>query len=474
MTGQRDRIDYLRDSLVVDVLRGKHSTGVFYGHGLRAKQHCGYFKEAVNGLEFVEGKAFREHITSNTAPIKFAVGHNRWATLGGVTQKNAHPFRHDEVTGVHNGTIRGGMHTLPVSLHKSGCVVDSDCVMHNLNHVDPGEAAEKVISEITGAYMLIWHDNRDGSLNFVRNDTRSFHMAQAYDEDTLLFASESGSLEWIARRNKFTIADVHFLKPGHMLKFTDETGLVPEVIEIPSPKRYMAPSSRGQAGAGGTKPGKSATRHYPAGGNQVRVSGRTRDVPNLMQEELLELNLAVEDRLAFVPQLKQTADTAWTKHGPRFVSGWLDSQGLNAVCYRVQPEVIENSFNRPWTVRPVGVKHSATVPLVLVEIVTTLKPVKETLTLQDDNKSLSSSSTEESAKEKRDGFPGPEGSLLSLADWVEATTNGCCVCRKPLTTHMADEMRWDLVSGDPQCPDCAKADDEALARLAESQINYYH
>lgn len=478
--GQKARVDYVTDSLIVDMLRGFHSTGVMYGHTMSPDRQCGMFKRAVKGVDFVNTDIYKEHIVDNKSALKFVVGHNRWATAGSVKQANAHPFRHEAVTGVHNGTIRGGMHTLPITMAQSKCEVDSDCVMMNLNHVDPDEAATKVIPHIYGAYMLVWYDNRDGSLNMVRNSSREFHIAQTYgNEDTLLFSSESGALEWIARRNNFNIGDVQFLKPGHLLKWTDKNGLVPEVTKIEAPKgqTYTAgKSGTSQPGAGGgAKPGKPAARHYGAQGNLVNVAGRPREVPLVMQEELLDLELAVEDRLIFVPQMHQGEETLPRPDAPRFVSGWIDSLGLNAICYRVEKVLVEKHFDRPWQVRPVGVKYTnrAGHPMVICEIVTSSAPTKEVRTLVGKTNS-SPTSTTDSKKETTAGFEGPGGSQLCLADWVEATKGGCTSCQKQLTTDMAEGMRWDLITGEPQCPDCAALDDEYIANMLARHEIYYH
>jgi hypothetical protein len=489
----RERMEFLAQALIVDILRGKDSTGVMYGYGLQKGQNAGYAKDALDGFQFVKSAAFKD-IVAKKNQVRFAVGHNRASTLGGISVDNAHPFKEDCegqgnhcVIGLHNGTVRGNMHYLPLPKNKLGYEVDSHVIMANLAHVDPDDARKEVIEKLDGAYMLVWHDSRDGSLNFARNDTRSFHLAQSYEEDTLYFASEAGELQWLCDRNNLGIADVMSLKPGSHLKFTEADGLEPEVFDFePGKKTWAAANNRkasnkpGTSGStttpdttptseGGKTPGKSPARYQGSRDNQVLAGGRRRDVPQLLQEDLLELDLAVEDRILMDPMSVQKDSTAKRSTAPRFVSGYAKALDMTCVVHRVEPSAATGGFNRTWTVRPVAVRYMDEDPLLICELVATTS-LQERFTLKDDDSTNSSTpSTGASPKVDLDGVEGPRGSRVSKAVFLQLTANGCVSCGKPIFFADHEKTRWDLITDEPQCKDCAKADDEALGRMMEDR-----
>lgn len=493
--GSKPRLDYLTQGLVIDILRGEDSTGVLYGYGMQPGQQAGFVKDAVDGYTFIKGKGYRDMLNRKNQ-IKFAVGHNRASTLGGIKVENAHPFKVScddnvhSVVGLHNGTVRGDMDYLPKSKSELKLEVDSNVIMANLAHVDPGDARRYVIEKIDGAYMLVWSDSRDGSLNFARNDTRHFHFAQSYDEDTLYFSSEAGQVQWLSDRNMLGCADVMSLDPGQHLKFTEEGGLEPEVFTFDPFKRpkYQAAANNRKAVAPATKTSSGPSqptssvvppgKFLPTAQNKVMAMGRKRPVPQLLQEELLELGLAVEDRIHMKPMSQQRESTAKRSTAPRFVSGFSDTLGLTLVVHRVEPLVAKGALQRCWTVRPTAVRWmDATTPLIIAELVATVDSIPECLTLKDSPSSAtkpSTTSTEESQKVSLDGYEGPGGSLVSKAVWLELTRNNCVVCKKPLFAADHKEVRWDLISDEPQCKVCAKHDDEAIMRMAEANPHYYH
>ncbi len=439
MTRQGEARDFLYQGLIVDMLRGYDSTGVFYGHALDLK--CGYYKDAVDGYTFVKSPEFARHVLDRGQPLRFAVGHNRAATIGSVSVPNAHPFRHGPVTGVQNGTVRGKMENLPIPME--GFNVDSDCLMANIAAVEPGEVVEKVISKIDGAYMLIWHDLRDGSLNFVRNNTRAFHVAVT--TDTIWFASEEDELRWLLRRNKIPYSKIHSLAPGTLLKFTKDGGLVPEVIDAPE---YVAPKPVYHGGRASC--GSQYTPHVavaPAygtvarmkGDNRVKLGGKLQEVPTSMQMELARLGLSVEDRIHMTPIAQHP--------GGLYVQGYLDSVLLNAVCYGTS--VNQDAMERRWTVRPIGVRRTHGGDIVVAKVMQTSTGIPERLT--EEQPPVPLEVDDDAAGDRM--VPGPGGDPITSAQFYDLTVMGCAECCGFLSLTEADEIVWNL-SDEPICPDC--------------------
>jgi len=99
------RTSLLLQSLCIsDEVRGRHSTGLVIQS--REDDHCYLMKRALSGSEFV-AQGHTEFLFKRK--YRMALGHNRYATLGEVNDRNAHPFgfRVGEGWnfGIHNGVI---------------------------------------------------------------------------------------------------------------------------------------------------------------------------------------------------------------------------------------------------------------------------------------------------------------------------------------------------------------------------------
>lgn len=151
--------------LFLDTVRGKDSTGV-----IRVNSDGGVstLKDAVTAERFLDYK-ITDNFLSVTNKATALIGHNRAATVGSVTPKNAHPFNIQDITMVHNGTLRNER-SLP-SFHE----FDVDSEMFTAEIARKG--LKDTISRVRGAYTIVFHDNSDNSLNFIRNSERPLCIA---------------------------------------------------------------------------------------------------------------------------------------------------------------------------------------------------------------------------------------------------------------------------------------------------------
>lgn len=186
-------VEIFNQLLYCDVFRGQHSTGVFTKR--LTDKEASFHKDALPSfayqlqpeyIELVRGKG-----TYAIPPI-FLVGHNRHATRGAINANNAHPFQHEHITLVHNGTLTD-QSLLPES---NRFVVDSDNIAYSIAKI----GAEETIQKLNGAYTLIWHDNSDDTLHIIRNKERPFHLCRIGRD--WFGASEEDMLMWILNRNK--------------------------------------------------------------------------------------------------------------------------------------------------------------------------------------------------------------------------------------------------------------------------------
>lgn len=204
VTGQSNglttnEVDAFKEMLFVDTLRGFDSTGVFvvdnYGDVYGAK-------DAINGASFIRRSEFSDVMTTAYMDGKFVVGHNRWATRGSITDKNAHPFIIDDnLVLVQNGTYRGSHH------HLKATDVDTEAVAHVINE---HENVEEALQKIDAAYAFVWYNQKKKQLAIIRNDERPLYIAYTKN-GAVLFASEMETILFAASRNTLELTGKPYL-----------------------------------------------------------------------------------------------------------------------------------------------------------------------------------------------------------------------------------------------------------------------
>lgn len=212
-----DHDKFLREAMLCGTVRGAHGAGALKVV-IDRKEKLTYstaYKVGGDGSTFLaDSKARQLLITSSD--VMAVVGHNRYAIGSAVNENNAHPFWRGPVTLVHNGVVDNQYELLNAygtTSHqaKPRVEVDSDSIALALSL---SSSTTEVLEKLEGAYALVWHDARNNSLNFARNDERPMFFGIA--GDVTVFASERGMLEWLAGRNNIKISEVRELPVGIM------------------------------------------------------------------------------------------------------------------------------------------------------------------------------------------------------------------------------------------------------------------
>lgn len=165
--------------LTLDVIRGKHSTGVASLRKNVDKWEVAVCKDKLNAIDFMDKPEFTTFMSKKHHIL---MGHNRWATRGAIVQENAHPFEFDNIVGAHNGSLFS-----VYNLHEhSKYPVDSQAAFSELNV----NGVESLWGKLNGAAALTWIDKTDNTLHFLRNDERPLFFSTANKGKTLLWASE--------------------------------------------------------------------------------------------------------------------------------------------------------------------------------------------------------------------------------------------------------------------------------------------
>ena len=159
-TGNEDVREVLLDALELLEYRGYDSAGIAVRNQTENRTDVYKCAGRVGDL--------RQICAGMTGGAGCGIGHTRWATHGGVSDRNAHPHRSGAVTLVHNGIIENYKELLlDYSLEKElVSETDSEAVAVLLDHFyegNPREAIRKTTERLRGTFALVvmFEDQQD-------------------------------------------------------------------------------------------------------------------------------------------------------------------------------------------------------------------------------------------------------------------------------------------------------------------------
>lgn len=205
-TGSENVRDVLLDALELLEYRGYDSAGIAV-KDQETKQTAVYkCAGRVSDLRAICG--------SETTAAGCGIGHTRWATHGGVNDRNAHPHQVGKVTLVHNGIIEN-YRELIADYDLAGELqseTDSEVVAALLNHFyegNPKEALKKTVSKLRGTFALVVLFADQGDVIYSTRNVSPI-VATLCDEGAML-ASDLTALCRFTNRY-FVVPEYHILE----------------------------------------------------------------------------------------------------------------------------------------------------------------------------------------------------------------------------------------------------------------------
>ncbi len=193
----------------VSMFRGVDSTGVYSANTNRIKksERLAKINEDYSYWRWWNdwklGK--KERVDFEDLSNNVFIGHTRAATLGLITNENAHPFDFDNIVGAHNGT-------LTVPKYMDTVKSDSFLMFEDISK----RGMKTVLSELSDkcAYAISMLDKSSGKLWFALNGKRTLSFAVNTKRGVMYWASEASALEYVLKLRNHEDVTMFSLAPG--------------------------------------------------------------------------------------------------------------------------------------------------------------------------------------------------------------------------------------------------------------------
>lgn len=460
--------DLFQELLYVDSLRGAHGTGCFGIPTTLTNMAPAVIKMGVSADVFLQTKTFTDFIGKGFS-MKFMVGHNRHATRGVKNTAFAHPFQHKHIIMVHNGTLRT-MDYLPAAAEQGS---DSNRIAAGLAEW----GAKRTLERLHGAFALVWYDLHRNKLCMARNDERPLWFCLNESRKHMLFGSEPEMLQFVGFRNGMKILDddCYRLEPGWLCEWdhdcTDFKHYTterfhfydPPVVRRPTKPAYD-PTAYGRKQHQLPPPRKSTST---TGGTGTTTYEIALEANKERMNTLLEpFGIEVGDELEFLPSQYAAHYKGKVEQDEGTLFGIAeagDNESLDVEVYFF-PKAMHNKEHQCYSGKIstayvtddsrviVGMLYESVHVSVYEHNPDTLESWVEAEKLPFNYKRRSSSSE---GWEAEATIPGPDGTLVTPAEFHGMTANGCVFCSAAVPAEDASKICWTH-DDRPYCKECAR------------------
>lgn len=441
------------DLLIIDSIRGRHSTGALSVHG--ADNIINVFKKAVNGITFTDLKGFDKFMTKAITP-NLLLGHNREASSGAVNDYNAHPFCSNNNTFlVHNGTLT------PTSFSNlKGWLdtdVDSEAICTNIEE----EGIVRTTPKLDGSFVLGYYSSNSKSFHLIRNEERPLWLAKVKDKDITIFASEPSMILVAADRNGVALDGEPVSLPSKVLISFDlsKTTNISEFEHNDDLKFHTKVDYYQNWGRHYTKkllpPAKKSTTTT----SMTTTAGTASKTP-VLNSFLDDIGLSAGDEVVIqIGEFEHYNGKLTIRKATKgaVMSSWINPDDPAASLVMISYNMTKAFQTKHYEgIFYAEVKGASNRRANGIDHWTPIVEIKGELTLdeQADFWSLFSCATEggEFRDESEKVFKDKEGRFVSESRFKYLTRDGCGTCNCSITPSDHDKIAWAYES--PLCPSC--------------------
>lgn len=438
--------------LEIDTIRGPHSTGVL---SVLANGDMEFAKSVGTPWDLYDSKKFERMF--NTKVHRVLLGHNRHATKGAITAKNAHPFIHGTIGGVHNGTLT--QQSLLADSHRFE--VDSENIFYHMNEHGVDDTVEK----LNGAFALAWYDQASHTFNVTRNVERPLSYCFTEDGKTMFVASEAWMLSVVLSKHVIKHKEIETLPIGKLLSVD-----VPNTNDAAKMDKIDDPFTRP------LEQHKKKEYHHTYSGystsNTTGTHGKTTNYGTTGAATGNVVNLVPKDKptntgdiiqllSSYSGRTIQFFTTKAVKGGSKqnkysYVIGEAEDDPNVEVRVVVQEESklykkLMNSTNM-FSAKIRGYNTYGQCGYLNVDMDTIAEmsntPKPGHRGLPNPNSTYSTNN-----------FIGPNNKALTFDQFRHACKSGCCICADPIDMTKCHDIEWLANGKDYICADCKNSDE---------------
>lgn len=196
-------MEMFRDLLFVSSLRGIDSTGVAVADLGRKQKNFYVKKRTIPASAYIRADSLEKAPILEDYHADLFMGHCRDATVGSVTEANAHPFVLNNLIGMHNGTLLDAKYRGTGKTDSEAMFLDMDV-----------RGVKPVLEELmpSSAYAIAVYHTGTTKITLARNKKRPLWIGLNLERRVISWASEESMLWLAAERHGIKIVS-YYLQP---------------------------------------------------------------------------------------------------------------------------------------------------------------------------------------------------------------------------------------------------------------------
>lgn len=232
-------LEAYKELLYMSALRGRDGTGVLAVNTRPTKEILRNYKSTRESNDFLYDHGGKNGFLS-WPTWNVLMGHTRWATVGGISPNNTHPFDVGSIVGAHNGTLQS------IEFYDKK-KTDSEVFFEMMQ--TKGMVPTLELTSWYDAWAFSVYTKGTGKITLGHNGQRPLAVGFCENSDVIFWASEYQMIHLVCQRNKIPVKvvvlasyrvyeiDIEEIKAGNDRPWTTTDIEHPKLVELPSEYR---------------------------------------------------------------------------------------------------------------------------------------------------------------------------------------------------------------------------------------------